>query len=409
MRRMLLDHIENAYRNVRTNRGRSLLTTAGIAIGVASVTCILALSDGVSSMINNQVSSLDGHLMVIRPGLQNNDPNAYVNPIAQQSFSTSSLTEADVAAIAKLPGVEASVPLMTLTGSLTSAQKTLKNYPALATTPDFIKTADISLRAGEFIGDVTSTTTAVVGTQLAIDLFNTDHPIGEQFTMRGVTFTVIGVISRSDDPINFNNIDINNAVIFSLERGKLFHESRAQIQQIDVLTTTNVDTHDLSKRVHETLLSAHAGEEDFGVLTDSEINKPANELYVAIIQVMAAIATISLVVGGIGIMNIMLVGVAEQTREIGIRKAVGASNGSIVMQFLMESLMMSLFGGALGYLLGYVLAFVISASLYFLPVFTWQTAAAALSMSVVIGVIFGLYPALKAARKDTIESLRQYR
>jgi len=407
MRRMLLDHIENAYRNVRTNRGRSLLTTAGIAIGVASVTCILALSDGVSSMINNQVGSLDGHLMVIRPGLQNNDPNAYVNPVAQQSFSTSSLTEADVAAVAKLPGVEASVPLMTLTGTLTSAHKTVKNYPALATTPDFIKTADVAIRTGEFIGDVTSTTTAVIGTQLAIDLFNTDRPIGEQFTMRGVTFTVIGVIARADDPINFNNIDINSAVIFSIERGKLFHESRAQIQQIDVLTTTDAD--DLSEKVHATLLSTHAGEEDFSVLTGDEINRPANQLYIAIIQVMAAIAAISLVVGGIGIMNIMLVGVAEQTREIGIRKAVGASNGSIVLQFLIESLMVSLFGGALGYLLGYVLAFVISTFLYFLPVFTWQTAAAALGMSVVVGVLFGLYPALKAARKDTIESLRQYR
>jgi len=405
---MVIDHIENAYRNLRTNRGRSLLTTAGILIGVASVTCILALSDGVSSMINDQVGTLDGHLMVVRPGLQNNDPNAYVNPIAQQSFSTSSLTEEDVATIAKLPGVAASVPLMTLTGTLTSAQKTVKNYPALATTPDFIKTADIKIQAGEFIGDVTSTTTAVVGTQLAIDLFNTDRPIGEQFTMRGVTFTVIGVIARESDPINFNNIDINNAVIFSLERGKLFHESRAQIQQIDVLATTNTNTSTLSKTVHETLLASHSGEEDFGVLTGNEINKPANELYVAIMQVMAAIAAISLIVGGIGIMNIMLVGVSEQTREIGIRKAVGASNGSIVIQFLIEALMMSLLGGLLGYFFGYVLAFVVSTFLYFVPVFTWQTAAAALGMSVFIGVLFGLYPAIKAARKDTIESLRQY-
>lgn len=408
MSRVLADHFENAYRNLRTNRVRSLLTTVGIAIGVASVTAILALSDGVSSMINGQVSSLDGHLLVIRPGLQNNDPNAYVNPIAQQSFSTSSLTEADVATIARIKGVEASVPLMTLTGSLTSAQKTVKNYPALATTPEFIKTADITLQSGEFIGDVTDTTTAVIGEQLSLDLFSTDRPIGQQFTMRGVTFTVIGVIARQDDPINFNNIDINNAVIFSLERGKLFHDSRAQIQQIDVLATTSTDVSTLSREIHTALLAAHRGEEDFGVLMGNEINRPSNALYAAIVQVMTAIAAISLVVGGIGIMNIMLVGVAERTREIGIRKAVGASNGSIVVQFLIESLMMSLLGGLLGYLVGYVIAFIISTFLYFLPVFTWVTAAVALSMSVVVGVIFGLYPAIKASRKDTIESLRQY-
>lgn len=408
MTRMYIDHVENAYRNLRTNRGRSLLTTLGIAIGVASVTCILALNDGVSSMINGQVAALDGHLVVIRPGLQTNDPNAYVNPIAQQSFSTSSLTEADVTAVSKIPGVQASVPLMTLTGNLTSATKTVKNYPALATTPDFIKTADITIERGEFIGDVTNTTTAVVGEQLSVDLFGTDQPIGQQFTMRGVTFTVTGVITRQDDPINFNNIDINNAVIFSLERGKLFHEGRAQIQQIDVLITTNTQLSDVTRRITSSLVTSHGGEEDFSVLTGSAITRPLNQLYVAITQVMTAIAAISLVVGGVGIMNIMLVGVTERTREIGIRKAVGASNGTIVIQFLIESLMMSLLGGALGYFVGYVLAFVISTFLYFLPVFTWITAAIALGMSVTIGIIFGLYPAIKASRKDTIESLRQY-
>jgi ABC-type antimicrobial peptide transport system permease subunit len=359
-------------------------------------------------MINGQTASLDGRLIVVRPGLQSNDPNAYVNPIAQQSFSTSTLTEADVTAIAAIPGVKTAVPLMTLAGNLTSAIKTVKNYPALATTPDFLKTADITLKDGEFIGDAKSTTSAVVGTQLSLDLFGTDRPVGQQFTMRGVTFTVTGVIARTEDPINFNNIDINNAVIFSLERGKLFHEGRAQIQQIDVLTTIDTELATTAAKVHDVLLAAHGNEEDFSVLTNAAITQPTNQLYVAIMQVMTAIAAISLVVGGVGIMNIMLVGVAERTREIGIRKAVGASDGTIVIQFLIESLMISLLGGALGYFLGYVLAFVISTFLYFAPVFTWLTAGVALAMSLTIGLLFGLFPAIKAARKDTIESLRQY-
>ena len=408
MRRTLIDYTSNAYRNLSSNRGRSILTALGIAIGVASVTCILALSDGVSSMINNQIAALDGHLAVIRPGLQTNDPNTYANPIAPQSFSTSTLTETDVATIKQIPGVAATVPLMTLTGTLTSAVTTVKNYPALATTPDFIKTADITIMAGEFITEKSGLTTAVIGTQLSLDLFGTDKPIGQQFTMRGVTFTVSGVIARTNDPINFNNIDINSAVIFSFEQGKLFHQSRAQIQQIDVLVTTPSDLTKVSSSIHNALLKTHANEEDFSVLTGKAINQPTNELYLAIIQVMTAVATISLVVGGVGIMNIMLVGVAERTREIGIRKAVGASNGNIVVQFLIESLMISLLGGVLGFFLGYIAAFVMSTFLYFVPTFTWITAAAAFGMSVIIGVIFGLYPAIKAARKDTIESLRQY-
>ena len=126
------------------------------------------------------------------------------------------------------------------------------------------------------------------------------------------------------------------------------------------------------------------------------------------IAVMTAIAAISLLVGGIGIMNIMLVGVAERTREIGIRKAVGASQRTIIGQFLVESMMISIFGGLIGYFMGYIGAFVISTVLFFTPAFTWNTALIACGMAVGVGVVFGTYPAFKAARKDTIESLRQY-
>jgi ABC-type antimicrobial peptide transport system permease subunit len=123
---------------------------------------------------------------------------------------------------------------------------------------------------------------------------------------------------------------------------------------------------------------------------------------------MTVIAAISLVVGGIGIMNIMLVGVAERTREIGLRKAVGASNANIVWQFMVESLIMSILGGALGYVGGYVLAFIISTFLPFDPVISWEIAAIAMGIAIIVGGIFGLYPAIRAAQKDPIESLRQY-
>ena len=164
----------------------------------------------------------------------------------------------------------------------------------------------------------------------------------------------------------------------------------------------------IATSVSSRLLQAHGGEKDFSIAVGQDIGKPTNQLFVALTQVMTAIAAISLFVGGIGIMNIMLVGVAERTREIGIRKAVGASNASIVSQFLIESLMMSLIGGLIGYFTGYVLAFIISTQLYFAPAFTWQVAAIALVMALCVGLIFGIFPALKAARKDTIESLRQY-
>lgn len=408
MRMMIYDHIENAYQTLRRNRARSVLTTLGITIGIASVTCILALSSGVSRMIGGQIADTNGQLIVVRPGVQTRDPNAITNPVAQQSFSTSTLTEADVDALSELSGVSLLAPVMTINGTLRSKSDTIHDNVVLATTPDFAKLANVQMRTGQFLDEATDNNTAVVGQQLAIDLFGTDLPIGQVFSMRGESFTVIGVMRADKNLINYNNVDLNHAVVVSFERGKLFHQGRAQIQQIDILAKDQADVQRVASEVKAKILQKHLGEQDFTVAVGSDITRPTNALFTALTQVLTAIAAISLLVGGIGVMNIMLVGVAERTREIGIRKAVGASNGTIVTQFLIESLMMSLVGGLLGYFLGYFAAFVISTFLYFAPAFTWFTAMAALLMAVLVGVIFGLYPALKAARKDTIESLRQY-
>lgn len=405
---MFFDHIGNAYQTLRRNRARTILTTLGIAIGIASVTCILAISAGVSQMIGGQIQQLDGRLAVIRPGIQTRDPNAITNPVAQQSFSTSTLTEADVQALTGMQGVDAVVPIMTIDGTLKTGEKSVKDNVVLATTPDFATVSGLTMKVGGFLGEETDNNTAVIGEELAKDLFDTDRPIGQVFTMRSEQFSVIGVIKRSTTPINYNNVDLNHAVVVSFERGKLFHQGRSQIQQIDVLSHSADTLGAVTKSAYDKLLSQHLGEEDFTITTGSDITKASNQLFNAITGVMTAIAAISLFVGGIGIMNIMLVGVAERTREIGIRKAVGASHHTIITQFLIESLMTSLLGGIIGYALGYLMAFVISVFLYFTPAFNWITAVVALAMAVVVGVVFGVYPAFKASRKDTIESLRQY-
>ncbi len=408
MNAMIYDYLENAYHTLRRNRARTVLTTLGITIGIASVTCILALSSGVSRMISGQIANHNGQLIVVRPGLQTRDPNAITNPVARQAFSTSTLTESDVEAVSKLSNIASAVPIMIINGTLKSKTDTVEDNVVLATTPEFASIANVSLRTGQFLGDVTDNNTAVVGQQLAIDLFGTDMPVGQIFTMRGENFTVVGVMHPTQNPINFNSIDLDHVAVVTFERGKLFHQGRAQIQQLDVLAKKNANVATVKSAIEKTLLRQHLGERDFTVVSGDEISKPTNTLFAALTQVLTAIAAISLVVGGIGVMNIMLVGVAERTREIGIRKAVGASNADIVAQFLIESLMMSLVGGVLGYLLGYLAAFIISRFLYFAPAFTWFTVVSALAMALVVGVLFGLYPALKAARKDTIESLRQY-
>lgn len=408
MRLMTVEHITDAYQTLRRSRARTVLTALGIAIGVASVTCILAISDGARGMISNQVNTYDGKLMIVRPGAQTRDLNAYLNPAGQQLFGTSSLTEADIEAAKSIDGIDAVVPLMILNATAKTSRAEAANNVVLSTTPAFIKTADIKMNAGQFLGEETDDSAVVIGSELSTKLFNTDRSVGQMFTMYGQQFTVIGVVKTGANPVNYNTVDYGNAIFVSYNQGKLLHKGSTQIQQINVLAKDKDNVSAVKDKLKEKILKQHLGEANFTILSGADIGRPTGELFSALTAVMAAIAAISLVVGGVGIMNIMLVGVAERTREIGIRKAVGASQRTIVGQFLVESLMISLLGGTCGYLVGCLLAVIISSQMSFGPTMTWSTAIAALLMAVGSGVIFGTYPALKAARKNTIESLRQY-
>jgi ABC-type antimicrobial peptide transport system permease subunit len=226
--------------------------------------------------------------------------------------------------------------------------------------------------------------------------------------VRGQKFTVVGILKRANNPINYNGVDFDNAVVINLESGRLMNQGALQIQQINVRSDSVASLDQVIIDINKALLKTHYNEVDFSVLSGDQIAQPTNRLFHAIAGTTTAIAAISLLVGGIGIMNIMLVSVAERTREIGIRKALGASNGDIVAQFLIESLALSIGGGITGYILGYLSAFGISTFLSFDPIFSWQIVGIAIGISIVIGTLFGLYPAIRASRKDPISALRQY-
>lgn len=405
---LIFEHVSGAIYSLKTTRTRTLLTILGITVGIMSLTAILALSAGVTRVVSHQVDELGGNLAVIRPSVPSRTVSELTTPVSQQFYSTSTLTDADVVALRELPGVTASAPLMMIHGTLRTERDHVDSAPVLATTPDFFQMTKLTTRDGQVLEDIASETTAVIGAQLAVDLFGTDKPIGQMFTLRGHEFTVIGVLKRTNNPINYNNIDTDNAAIITLEAGKSMHRDAPQIQQINIQADDAARLPGVVDAANRTLTEKHQGEHDFTIVYGDEIAAPTSQLFAAITGVMAAITAISLVVGGIGIMNIMLVGVAERTREIGLRKAVGASDVSIVNQFLIEALLMSIIGGIIGYLAGYIVAFAISTQLTFNPAFTWQIAATAVGVAVVVGVVFGLYPAARAARKDPIESLRQY-
>lgn len=410
MRFLLINHFQNARQSLHANRLRSVLTMLGVTIGVASITTILALSSGASQTVSHQVDQLGGSIAVIRPGGNITGPitNLTQYGTTQRDYATSTITETDLSLIKEISNVDAVAPLMIIVGPVKADSYAPSGTPIVATTPDLAKITNLPLWKGQFLDPDVNVNTAIIGIQLSIDLFGTEDSIGRKVEIRGKPFTIIGVLKRLNNPINYNNIDLDKAIIINIESGKLLNQNIAQLQQINLRATSIADLNQVIIDINKKLLKVHGGQADFSILSGDQIAQPTSQLFYAIAGVTVAIAGISLLVGGIGIMNIMLVSVAERTREIGIRKALGATNSDVIWQFLIESLLISIGGGISGYVIGYGLAFFISTFLTFDPIINWQIVTVALGISLIMGTVFGLYPAFKASRKDPIDSLREY-
>lgn len=406
MRLLIGEHFRTAFASLKRSRTRTLLTMTGVAIGVASITAILALSAGVQSILNKQIADLGENVAVVRPTERTLGFSDFGNAMPQNAYSTSPIAERDLGLIRENPNVEVAAPLMTLGGSVHAKDRTPKQATILATTPEFIDITPLTFLDGQFLDGETLEDTAVIGNQLAVDLYGTEQVMGKTLTIRGQRFTIIGITNKMNEPVNVNNIDFDQAVIIGFNSGKLFNNGAAQIQQINIKAKPGVDIATLRNEIQTTLTKNHDNQADSTVLIRDEISRSTNAFFRIINLVMTAVAGISLLVGGIGIMNIMLVSVAERTREIGLRKAVGASNRMIVSQFMVEALIISTIGGFAGYVGGYILAYAVSFFLPYDPSFSWMILGVATALSVGVGVVFGLFPAVRAAKKDPIESLR---
>jgi putative ABC transport system permease protein len=321
---------------------------------------------------------------------------------------TTTLTERDYKTVLDIPNVKALAPVMLLSGSIRDDAGRNANVPILATSESLVKALGLKIRSGQFIDSGTSRDTVVIGQQLAIDLFGTDEAMGQSLQVKGRPHTVIGVVKNTKTPINLSGIDLDNAAYVSLDDGKSFNQGIAQIQQLTVQVDDVTQLAETAKQIDSLLLKNHSGEQDYAVLAGSEIADFSNNFFASLVMVTAIVSAITLLVSGIGVMNIMLVGVTERTREIGIRKALGATDRHVLGQFLIEALIMCVIGGIIGIIIAYIAAYIIASQLYFQPSISPIIIGTGFGLALLVGVIFGLYPALKAARKDPIDALRQY-
>lgn len=406
--RVLKTNIENALESLRANRLQTFLTMLGVMIGISSVVIIFSLSGGVSSMISNQIMSEGGALAVIRPKeLTANNKNVITSLATSRAFTQSSIKDEDLGLVSKAKDVSAVAPLANFSAKVKGDGEE-KYANLLATSPNLDQTTSLKVREGQFIAESANANTVVIGDQMAIDLFGTTQALGKEISMKGEKFIVIGVLAHQSSPINYSNVDFNNTAIIPYVTAKRIIGENLQIQQVNVRVKSVNKLSQVQKEIENGISKNHNGEQDFEVLTGKNISHPSDKFIELSTLILAIVASVSLVVGGIGIMNIMLVNVSERTREIGIRKALGANNRHILFQFLTESMIISLSGGFFGYLIGYAFSFGVSMFLPFSPIISWQIAVLVCGVSVIVGVIFGIYPAFRAARKDPIVSLRQY-
>jgi putative ABC transport system permease protein len=401
---MRQQNVRHALHTLRNARGRSLLTMFGIIIGVVAVILTLSIGKGVKQQVAGQINQLGKDVIVIRPG---QGDTAATTSGAFRGLQATSLTEQDVETIRQTAGVERAVPLGVSGGFAEVNGKRLNGGTVIATSDELPDTLDRKIEFGTYFtqGDL-NRNVVVVGRGVAEELFEENVPIGRTLTIRGQDYIVRGVFEEFISTPGSVGTDLNLAVFIPYPVAVAANGGHLPVAQILVQLSDPENQKVDIQTITKNLAQAHGGQQDFTVLDRQQELANNDELISLLTQMVAAIAALSLLVGGIGIVNIMLVSVSERTHEIGIRKAVGATNRQIRNQFLVEATTLSVVGGLIGVLISLVAIFLINVTTDLQPVIPFVEMGLVLLLTWAIGITFGVAPAIKAARKEPIEALR---
>lgn len=393
----------SAFTSILRNKTRSFLTTLGVVIGVLSVILLTSIGNGLTVVVEQQFQSLGSNVLVVTPGEIVNEEGGFSQDQAALGFATSKLTidNADALNHAGFP-IVAAAPLAGGNGEVRTSRGK-RTGMIVATVPEYATIRNTTLSKGRFLkeSDISSSRKVVViGDKIAEKLFPDVNPLGSQITINKVKFEIIGVAEKVASG-SFGGPDIDSFLYIPIS---VIHSVGVDKIMEIVVQGASKDELGRASALIKSTLQKRLDPKDFAVTDQSQILKTIQTILGTLTIGLAGIAAISLVVGGIGIMNIMLVAVTERTKEIGLRKALGATPTNILIQFLIESAVLSTLGGMIGITLGILGALAIRQ--FFPATPSMGSIILAFSVSLATGIVFGVFPARKAAKLSPIEALR---
>ena len=398
---MLRETAKSAWRSLATNRMRTLLTMLGMIIGTAAVVAVLGIGEGARGSVEGRIRSLGSNLLMVRPGSASGAGGV-------RSGAVQTLTLEDATALARLDGIAAVAPENNGSAQLKYLSKN-DNAAVTGITPEYLEVRSLSVASGVGISEIDvqqRTRVVVIGAGVASELYAGVSPLGTRLSINGKAFRVIGILGEKGS--GFGSPDDSVFIPISTHQAVLFGQD--YLSSISLQLRDEKEVADVSARLDQVLRLRHRLRDDqpsdFEVRSQAEMLETMSQITGTFTALLGSVAAVSLIVGGIGIMNIMLVSVRERTREIGVRMAVGARRSDILRQFLFEATAVSFAGGVAGVALGYAAAFLLARVGQWAAVVPPYAVMLALGVSIVIGVAFGVGPARRAAKLDPVEALR---
>ncbi len=404
--------ITTAFRSLRANTSRSVLTILGIVIGVTGTILVLSVGQSAQDLILAQVQGIGSRTMFVVPGRDTNEPASVT------TLFLDSLKDREVEALsskANVPTLLDLSPIIFIAGAVTHEGESFTGT-SVGVSPVFRTILDLAPSEGVFFDDDDvrrAASVAVIGDEVRKELFGASDAVGETIKIRGRNLRVVGLLPKKG---RVGLLNVDDTVIVPYTTARRYLSGNAYYNEIVVRAVDEEAVSRTKRDIEATLRALHGitdpEKDDFHIHTQADIANRVGTITSILTAVLTAIAGIALLVGGIGIMNMMLVSVTERTREIGLRKAVGATDRDILRQFLAEALVLTVSGGLIGIMLGVVLSLVIGffvgrlAGLSTPFNFPLLPIAVGIVVSLGIGILFGLYPARQAARKSPIEALR---